>query len=487
MMGLFGVAPEPWPPLSGGAFTGQPQPSSPDPLVAYQFNAGTNDTTLQIFSVAAVSVGGTPSTSFTNTNSAVGSVRCSIGVEGGGTLLIDFGVELPAWLEFDSSDLLLVDATLISMGISEYNVLGYLGDYKKSQPTVYCGGGVDLSDSLCTYRLETNSDLYEGVRYGFLTLPRAPSRNFTITGLRAVSQAKPVNYTGSFSSPGDPILERIWYTAAYTVRATLQTNYMGSILMDRGDRFSWAGDAHPTQATAMAAFGSFDIVFQNLDRSKGDCQGIATYCLYFVLSVSDYYWATNNKSAVEYLTKSITDNLEKSLEMWDNPESLRFIGWDDRTGSGFANNTNPETQNIYRLLSIRTLSAAAALFNATGATSLAYHYAAAAANCTKKIRTMGGGGGGGGGSASARPWYSSFGLHASADAVNAGFLSAEEQAGIAAGPLGDIVKLPSQSNFNQYFILQALSGLGQLDRAIESIRVVWGPIIELGATTCVID
>jgi hypothetical protein len=63
-----------------------------------------------------------------------------------------------------------------------------------------------------------------------------------------------VNYTGSFSSPGDPVLESVWWAAAYTVRATLQADYMGSILMDRGDRFSWAGDAHPSQATAMAAF-----------------------------------------------------------------------------------------------------------------------------------------------------------------------------------------------------------------------------------------
>jgi len=81
------------------------------------------------------------------------------------------------------------------------------------------------------------------------------------------------------------------------------------------------------------------------------------------------------------------------------------------------------------------------------------------------------------------PWYGAFGLHARAEAVTAGFLTPAEAAGVAAGPLGDIVKLPSQSNFNQYFILQALGLLGQLDRAAESIREVWGSILDAGATT----
>ena len=51
-------------------------------------------------------------------------------------------------------------------------------------------------------------------------------------------------------------------------------------------------------------------------------------------------------------------------------------------------------------------------------------------------------------------------------------LDADEAAGIAGGALSDIVKLPSQSNFNQFFILQAQAALGQLDRGVESARGV---------------
>ena len=223
----------------------------------------------------------------------------------------------------------------------------------------------------------------------------------------------------------------------------------------------------------MAAFGNFAFVYNNLNRSKADCQGIATYCLYFVLSLSDYFEATGDAAAVAYLTPNVVDHLGQALGQWANPHGLRFVGWDDRTGSGFANDTTPETQAIYRLLAIRAFAAAGSFFAASGNAALGALYAGYAANFTAQIRAMGG-----------SPWYGSFGLHASADAVNAGFLTPDEAAGIVAlGALGDIVKLPSQSNFNQYFILQALSGLGQLDRGVESIRAIWGAHVESGATT----
>lgn len=207
----LGVAPEPWPVLNHGAWTGPDQPYSPDPLVQYEFNAGTNDTVLQIFAVAAVAVGPSPGTSvasFLNTSSAVGSTSCSITVQGNGTLVVDFGVEMPAWLEFDSFD--LKDASGVVLGISEYTVVDYVGGFKSGAPVkVGCscveryaavptlpprprlfGTPQYCSGALCTYRLETNSELYEGVRYGFVILAEAPSVPFTITGLRAVSQVR---------------------------------------------------------------------------------------------------------------------------------------------------------------------------------------------------------------------------------------------------------------------------------------------------------
>jgi hypothetical protein len=317
-----GWAPEPWAPLSGVP-SGRPAPLSPDPLVAHVWPGVAPDplSALEVYAVPAVACGpapGTPAGAFVNASSAVGSLATNITVAGNGTLVVDFGVELPAWLEFDSPD--LTDAGSVSVCISEYTACGWMGDFKRGTPKSYCGAGG------CTYRLETNAELYEGVRYAFITLRAPPAQPWTITGLRAIAQTKLVNYTGHFSAPGDPLLETVWYTGAYTVRATLQQAYMGSILMDRGDRFSWTGDAHPSQATALAAFSRYDIVFNNLNRSKADCQGIATYCLYFVMSVHDYFEASGDSAGVAYLTPNVQDHLEQAASMWANPQGLRFVG-----------------------------------------------------------------------------------------------------------------------------------------------------------------
>jgi hypothetical protein len=40
------------------------------------------------------------------------------------------------------------------------------------------------------------------------------------------------------------LLTKIWYASAYRVKASLVQDYFGAILMDRGDRISWTGDAH---------------------------------------------------------------------------------------------------------------------------------------------------------------------------------------------------------------------------------------------------
>ncbi len=258
----LGAAPQPWLPLGGGAFSGAPAPFSPDPLVRYVWPlagspAPVDDSLLQIFTVAAADCG--PFGAATPPGSFVGAASCNgasdavnISVRGNGTLIVSFAVELAAWVEFDSADLLPADAANLVVGIGEYTAVDYVGGFKQGAPKVYgsdCGSGA----AACTYRLETSPvgpELYEGVRYAFLTLAAPPSRPFTITALRAVAQAKPMNYVGAFSSAGDPLLERVFYTAAYTVRVCAQSDYMGSILMNRGDRFSWCVERRSSWAPA---------------------------------------------------------------------------------------------------------------------------------------------------------------------------------------------------------------------------------------------
>ena len=85
------------------------------------------------------------------------------------------------------------------------------------------------------------------------------------------------------------MLTRIWYAGAYGVKLNLKKDHFGAILMDRGDRYSWTGDAHPAQAAALVAFGNYDFIKMNIASTASESNGIKSYPLYWVLSLIDYY------------------------------------------------------------------------------------------------------------------------------------------------------------------------------------------------------
>ena len=61
-------------------------------------------------------------------------------------------------------------------------------------------------------------------------------------------------------------------------RANFMEDFFGSVLIDRGDRESWTGDAHPIQAAALVAFHNLDSIKQNLKASiSGAGGGFPTY------------------------------------------------------------------------------------------------------------------------------------------------------------------------------------------------------------------
>jgi hypothetical protein len=101
------------------------------------------------------------------------------------------------------------------------------------------------------------------------------------------------------------------------VRLNLEVEYFGAILVDRGDRISWTGDAHVAQAASMAAFGNFDFVLHNLNRSATDCNGIESYCVYWCLSLLDYWRHTGDDSIVEYYIPNVNAKLEHAHDIFE--------------------------------------------------------------------------------------------------------------------------------------------------------------------------
>ena len=386
-------APEPYAFLHGAQPTAlPPQPSSPDPLVAYAWHAGVNASALQQLAVdSAVAYVAEPASSFDGLESLTDpSGKVSLLVKAPGWIRLDYGLERPAWLEGISAELAATNQThLLRAAISEYDE-PYDGKTEAVKP-----------HGKATWRLETKHpshetglpSLYEGVRFAWLCfavdcprsggfgqdervppqpLPPLPPpgaiKPWRLTSLRLVAKLQPVRYTGVFRS-SDARLEKIWYSGAYGVRANMQGGNFGSILIDRGDRNAFQGDGHPSMATAEAAFAQ-PAVMKLLSSALQitDCHtappslrkplkhtvcrfangkvslASGSYPVYWTLSVADFYWASSdNKELAKLLpdvrtivdevsTDRVFDGCLKGGESPANcPGGVGFIGWDDRT------------------------------------------------------------------------------------------------------------------------------------------------------------
>jgi alpha-L-rhamnosidase len=452
------VAKQPYPALTGGAFDGPVIKESPDPLISYRWKETKTEDGLQVYALRPVAVVTDRPASFNNLDSATGE-KTDITVQGTGSIRFDFGVESAAWLEFDSPDL----SGQVDMSISEYNEPAKVN----SGPAHPAKTGVPVKYGN-TYRLELNSELYEGARFAWIHV-RSFASAWHVTGIRLVCQTKPTNYNGSFSC-SDPMLTRIWYVGAYGVRLALTKDFFGAILMDRGDRYSWTGDAHPSQAAALVAFGNYDFIKKNIANTSNQSNDIRSYSLYWVLSLLDYYSYTGDAATLEHYVTNVCAKLDEAFCLYGTNPKLGFYGWDERLGAGFENNGCQEAQQAYRMLSLRAWKAFAEAMATCGRTDLRDKYNGYANEKMAVLRQN-------------PAWYQDFGLHANADAVTTGLLTDTEKKAIFERSFADRVNRVSFSPFNQYFVIQAFALMNKHDDALGSIHDLWGGMIKYGGTT----
>jgi hypothetical protein len=372
--------------------------------------------------------------------------------------MFDFGRVNAAWFEFESEDL---DGE-IEMSISEFNepaVFNAGSQYpKKTTKPVRYGN---------TWRLELNKELYEGVRFAWIHI-HSLKNPANISSIRLVCQIKPTNYEGSFSC-SDPTLTRIWYTGAYTVKLNLLKDYFGAILMERSDRRSWTGDAHTSQAASLVAFGNFDFVKANLRYTATKFNGIFSYSLYWVFSLIDYYNYTGDKELLDEMLENTCDKLNIAYDHYGTNPKLAFYGWDERIGAGFEYPNCVESQNAYKMLSIRAWHDFSATLEQIGYTELAAKYKQYAEEKIASLRTD-------------NFWTAEFGIHAAADAVNAGFINDKERKELW-NAYSDRMQRVSYSPFNQYFIIQSMAKIRAHNEALTTIDDCWGGQLRYGGTT----
>ena len=443
---------EPYPPISG-SFSGQPANHSPDPLVSYRWDNPKATDDLEIYTIEPVSV------KTDNPKHIDIKDNGSIYVSGQSNLMFDFGQVNAAWFEFDSDNL---DGD-IEMSISEFNEpavfnVGSQHPRKTAVPVRYGN----------TWRLELNKDLYEGVRFAWIHIHslRKPA---VINSVRLVCQIKPTNYEGSFAC-SDTSLTRIWYTGAYDVKLNLLKDYFGAILMERSDRHSWTGDAHTSQMASMVAFGNYDFVKTNLYHTSTQYNGIASYSLYWVLSLIDYYNYTGDKALLEEMIENACGKLDVAYKHYGTNPTLSFYGWDERLGAGFENSGCAESQNAYKMLSIQVWLAFSKTLKQVGYIKLAEKYREYADEKTNLLRED-------------PLWMASYGVHAAADAVNAGFLNLEEMEKMWKTAFSDRLQRMSYSPFNQYFIIKSMAGMNRYSEALSTIDDCWGGQLRYGGTT----
>jgi hypothetical protein len=448
---------EPYEPLHGGSFSGPAVAESPDPLIGYRWSNPQAADALQVYALGFVDTFTETPAAFQKTGGQDGSSETGITVVGAGSLRFDFGVESAAWLEFDSPDM----TGTVEMSISEYDEPAVENTGPKHR--IKTAAPIRYGD---TYRLELNAELYEGVRFGWIHV-RSFERPWHITAVRAVCQVKPANYNGSFAC-SDPMLTRIWYTGAYVVKANLCKDYFGAILMDRGDRISWTGDAHPAQAAALAAFGNWDFIRQNLERTASSSNGIESYSMYWVLSLVEYFQHTGDASTMEKYIDHACSLLEHGKSIYADPP-ISFYGWDERLGAGFEAPDCFETKSAYRMLFLRACEAFAAVMEATGRTQLSEQYRELARHKIEELRMD-------------KRWPERLGVHALADAINTGLMSDAEQDVIFAQGFSNRLNRLSYSPFNQYFLLQAMTRMKRFDEALITVHDIWGGQIEYGGT-----
>lgn len=126
--------------------------------------------------------------------------------------------------------------------------------------------------------------------------------------------------------------------------------------MDRGDRISWTGDAHASQAASLVAFANFDSIKQNIENSKEESNGIKAYSLYWILSVVDYYQYTNDKDSFLIWLPFINDILNDGFNVYNSSENLSFMGGDERLGDYFEEPNGIYARQTYNMLFLRALN-----------------------------------------------------------------------------------------------------------------------------------
>ena len=203
--------------------------------------------------------------------------------------------------------------------------------------------------------------------------------------------------------------------------------------------------------------GSFPLVREMLNKTDSGCEGchvvddlLMSYPVLWCMSVMDYFWVTGDADTLAHFTPDMQHILDNAVATFGQNPPVAFMGWDDRLANGFCGYGNTEVQLAFATLAARAVAdfARALAHGGAAAQALAAQYNATAAHMVAQLRA---GAAGPVVNSSSVPWHAAYGLHAAANAANAGVATAAELEVLFERLFNDSVTACSWSPFNQYW------------------------------------
>ena len=288
----------------------------------------------------------------------------------------------------------------------------------------------------------------------------------------------PVKYEGSFES-SDPVLNRIWETAAYTAHLCMQDGIWDAPKRDRG---RWVGDLDVTGQTISTVFGASAAIEDTLNRlvvpgSKAPVNGIPGYSALWVTSL----YSLNLHSGDTAFLRSQHANLLHVLGVMDagvdadgmltkTTHGWGFVDW----APGYYGGTE-ETRVGTELEYIRAYNDAAELLTELGDTANAGKYAALARKATAAAE------------AQFRDPSGAYGKSWQLNSLAVMAKAAPDVNAIWNESLSHVKQdTPTDQPITPYsnsWVIEAMAATGHAEQALDWMRAYWGGMLNEGATS----
>ncbi|MDR3365740.1 MAG: alpha-L-rhamnosidase [Prevotellaceae bacterium] len=286
------------------------------------------------------------------------------------------------------------------------------------------------------------------------------NRTVTLKEARAILRFRDIPYVGAFTC-SDEKLNKIWMTAAYTVHLNMQEYLWDGV---KRDRCVWLGDMHPEVMTIKNVFGNNPVVPQSLDLAckqfplPGWMNGMSAYSFWYLIIQKEWYFHHGDLAFLQrhkdYIVGLIDFIVEHIGEDGSETFGRKFLDW-------------PSTPNMegveagYRALLVWALKDAIELCKIL-------QQPEAGAKCALGIGRI---------NRQLKPANNL--KQAAALMAVAGIMDAKT----ACDEVIAVDGAKGFSTFYGYYMLEALAKAGRQQAALDVIRLYWGKMIDLGATT----